>query len=666
MRRVAVPLAYAALALLVAGPLLGPGYVFSLDHAMGPRSAAYYAGYLGHNEDAIQSKGGYALLLLALGAAFPMWVAQKLLLFAPFFLAGWGAHRLAARHASLPAAFFGGLLYALSPFAYVRGVAGQTGVLWAYALAPWFFAAWLAYVDARRARDLTVAALLVAATGVFQAHGVALLALLVGLHTLVRLARAPRAWLATLRAPAALAFWSLLLNAAWLVPLALAPRTTLAGIGAADRAFFATSAAGLPSVGLAALALLGFWRESWLPAYPSPWLLVAPALVLLLAVRGAQRRDEAGLALALAGLVGLVAAVASGSDSLGAVWDRVPLLRGFRDAHKLLALLALAYADLAPSGLDALVVSLRASRVRLAAPALLAVALVVPLAGATPLLGGYGGQLRLAEYPDGWAEVERATSGCQGAMLVLPWHLYLDLSWVHQRDARVTNPAKVYFSCPTLTSDDLELGNATSQASTPVIQYADRWMDELARGNPHGIRALGNLLAPAGVEYVLVLKESDWRDAAREMDNQTDLRVALENANARLYRNAAYVAPGGLVERVVPIRSWDDLLPLASNVSFGRTAFPMGEERAAGNGTPLALVTPGPRTPDASWRAGGSPPRFLSLGFAPAFPAQDAPQAVDVTAQRVAPASWAVSVAAFVLLVAWSSGAVRHLKPKAR
>lgn len=654
-----VPVAlFAAVTLAIAGPLLGAGYVFALDHAMGPQSARYYAGYLEHNEDAIQDKGAYAALLFVLTAVMPAWAAQKLILFGPFFLAGLGAHRLASRHASWGAALFAGLLYMLSPFAYLRGVAGQTGVLWAYALAPWFLAAWLAYANAGRRRDLAASVLLVAATATFQAHGVALLAVLVGFHALVRLARRPSAWRGALRAPIALALWSAAVQVAWLVPVALAQHTTLAAIGDADRAVFATTRAGLPSVGLAALTLQGFWREAYPSPYAIPALLAIPALVLVLALRGATRRwhDDATPTLALSGALGLLLAIGTGAPTTAwlfdLAWDHIPGMRGFRDAHKLLALLALAYADLGAAGADALLASTRAWSAQRAAPlAVVALLLVLPVAGATPLLGGYAGTLQLADYPPGWAAVEEATRACEGAMVVLPWHLYLDLGFVPQADPRVTNPAKVYFTCPTMTSDQLELGGAADQASTPSIRYADHWLREagFGAGNPRGIDTLGNLLAPAGARYVLLLKEGDWRAVEPELARQRDLRVILDNDDARLYENLA-PAQGARVARVVPIASWDDLIPLSRQGPLTDAAYPMGGPAAA----PATLHVPAPRTPAVGWRMEGRSPDSLSLGFVPAFAGSREGAIEDVEAARVAPTCWAASLCALAALGAWT------------
>lgn len=523
---------YAALTLVVAGPLLAPGYVFALDHAMGPRSAEYYSQYFANNSDAIQNKGAYAALLAFLTIALPAWFAQKFILFAPFFVAGLGAHALASRRVGPWAAYFAGFVFALSPFAYIRGVAGQTGVLWAYALMPWFFFAYLRAADGSR-RALAAAALLVGATAVFQAHGVVLLVLLVTIHALARFARVPRSWRLHARTPLLLALFVVLLNAAWIVPVMLAPETTLDRIGLADRSYFATTSSGMPSVGAAALTLQGFWRAGYEGAYDgASWLLFVPAAIFALCVHGFRtRRDEASVTLGIAGVVGFVLAVGPASPLTAplwnAAWDHVPLVKGFRDSQKLLALLALAYADLGAAGADVLAGAHLPSRSRLVAGASL---LVLPMLIATPLAWGYHGQLGVAQYPDEWAAAEAATADCSGKLLVLPWHLYMDQSWLPNRDARVTNPAKLYFSCPVISSTDVEAAGSAGRAGDATEAEAAAALAAAKSGH-----SLGKDLGAMGVEFVLLLKDSDWQTQKRVLEKQDDLRLVLDNARVEVY-----------------------------------------------------------------------------------------------------------------------------------
>ena len=71
--------------------------------------------------------------------------AQKLLLLAIVFLAGFGMHRLVAMQlpgGGLSGRLFAGFVYAVNPFVYERLIAGQWFLLLGYAL-PWGFAVFL-------------------------------------------------------------------------------------------------------------------------------------------------------------------------------------------------------------------------------------------------------------------------------------------------------------------------------------------------------------------------------------------------------------------------------------------------------------------------------------------------------------------------------------------
>ena len=602
MRRALVVAWYAALTLLVAWPLLGRGYVFALDHAMGPNVARLYGDYVLHNVANLQNKGGYALLLAALVGALGVVVAQKLILFGPFLVAGLGAHVLAKRSgAGTPGALFAGTLYALSPFAYVRAVVGQSGVLWMYALLPLVLLAWLAAARGSR-RGLVAAALLVTLVGVFQGHGLLLSGILIGAH-LVALAIRREDLRQPLKAASVLLLALLALNAWWWAPVVFASDAGLPTGDAAEKAFFATRAESLPSVGHAALTLQGFWRAGYEPYYASGAALLLPAAMLFLALQGLVlgARNPLHLGVGVAGLVGLVLGMGPSSTLARPLfefaWDHVPLFQAFREPQKLLALLALAYALLGARAVHEWVGWARAWRPGRAAPLVATAALLaLPLAAAavSPLANGFDGQLKTAQYPEGWREVEDATAGCDGVMLVAPWHLYMDVGFVPNPDKRVTNPAKTYFSCPVLASEDIEAGSDAPR--DPRQAYVRRWLVDAPE-----VRDLGNLLSPLDVQYVLVLKESDWRAFAKTLDAQSDLRVKLQNDEAILYENLALRANPSTTRDVLPA---NDLQAAAEQGPLA------GRVITAHDITPGTYVVHAPRAPFpmSGWVVDGAGP----------------------------------------------------------
>src|SRR4051812_1984150 len=128
LRRWRNEIAAAALAVVVLGPMLLPGYILTLDMVFAPSfHFSFSAG------DFINSAPLW-LLLQYLYIFLPGWVVQKLMLVVLFFSIPY----LSLRFLPVPQRFstrlFAALVYTLNPFVYARMLAGQWAHLLAYAL----------------------------------------------------------------------------------------------------------------------------------------------------------------------------------------------------------------------------------------------------------------------------------------------------------------------------------------------------------------------------------------------------------------------------------------------------------------------------------------------------------------------------------------------------
>jgi hypothetical protein len=494
-------------------PLLARGYVLTYDMVFVPR-LELTGNLLGLDVAVARAVPGDLLVALA-SRLVPADLVQKLILLGIVVAAGAGAARLTPtrRPAAKVAA---AALYAWNPFVYERLVMGHWGLLAAYATLPFV---------ARAATDLRtgtqgsvrrlVLTLAIAAAasppGGLIAAAVALCVAAappwsaqraVALHG----ARALRFLRSTRGRVAVLLGVALVVNAPWLVPSVLRPGGV--PVRAEGAAAFASRPDGpLGTVG-SLVGLGGIWNAFAVPPGLGSWPWVG-GFVVVLAVAGAGlpvlwRRLPAGAAggLLLAAGLGLVVAAAYAVPGLRSLVDlvvvHVPGGGLVRDAQKFIAPLALVEAAAFGLGVERLVPALPPRWGRAAAAGLVA----APVLLLPALAWGAAGRLAAVPYPEAFAEARAAMAAdpVPGAVLVLPWHLYMGFPW--NGDRVVLDPAQRWFTRRAVGNDDLELAGTTVPGEDP---YGARLGPLVA-----GTAPLAPALPAAGVRYVLVFKTAEW------------------------------------------------------------------------------------------------------------------------------------------------------------
>jgi len=575
--RLAPPLVVGATALLILAPLLGPGYVLSYDMVFVPRIPFTWE-LLGLGTSVARAVPSDLLAAVA-SRLLPAEVLQKLILVGILVGAGWGAARLTPTPSSAGRAA-AGVLYTWNAFVYERLLIGHWALLVSYAALPWVvraaaalrrggpgggrrLAAWLAVAACGGPAGGVVAsatALLVACCPPWAPAG--------GTLRPARGARVPGP-LARLGLVAAMA---LLLNAPWWLPSVLRPG------GVPDRPAgveaFASRADG-PLGTLGSLATLGgIWNADVVPPGRGSWLwMPAFAMIATVAVAGWRRvlarlDREAALGLAAAAALGLAMAAASAVPGLlGPVVEHVPGGGLVRDAQKFVAPLALALAVGFGVGAEWLLGLLASTRARRLAAALLVAAPVLVLPA---LAWGAGGRLGTAGYPASWAEARAAMAAdpVPGAVLVLPWHLYVAFPW---NGGRVSlQPAQRFFTRRAVTNDDLELRGLT-------VPGEDPWSPRLAP-LVTGAGPITPGLPAAGVRWVLVEKVGRWSGYHARLAGAD---LVLDRADLALYRSAA----SSTESRAAFLPRWP---PAARAAVVAADAAALGVALWAAGGTPVA------------------------------------------------------------------------------
>ncbi|RLC61471.1 MAG: hypothetical protein DRI01_08455, partial [Chloroflexi bacterium] len=264
------------------------------------------------------------------------------------------------------------------------------------------------------------------------------------------------------------------------------------------------------------------------------------------------------------------------------LWEQMPFFRGFRDSHKFVALLALSYAYLGGLGINELGRALKQQTKRLPImiiAALITVALLTPPAYSFTMFGFYG-QLGTTDYPPEWYEVNHYLNQDSDDfnVLFLPWHLYMDYSWLPNRDKRLINPAPQFFDKPVISGDNIEVPGIYSQSTNPISKYV-----EFLLKNGNNTNNLGELLAPLNVRYVVLIGEADYK-SYDFLYRQEDLRMELEKPGITLFRNEYPTARVYGVDSVVYIKNLDEYLELSKNQDVMGHLYIMGS-RAVDNGS---------------------------------------------------------------------------------
>lgn len=476
-----------ALALLLLGPALGPGYVLSHDMVWVP-DLAMRGDFWGLGTGLPRAVPSDAVVAL-LDEVVPGMLLQKFMLVAALAGAGWGAALLVPY--SLAARLVAVSVYVWNPFVTERLLIGHWPVLVGYALLPWVALA------ARRWRDegaFPVALLVLVPVGSLSASA--------GVATAVTLMAF--GWSRSRSRPRALASSCLVLaaNAPWLAAgLLHAPAATTDPAGAGVFALSGTDALPAP---LAALGLGGIWNsEVVLPSSGGvlgwAWLAFVTGLAAL-GVRawwgGTARRDTTGYLVCWGIGYGLAVLTWVAPGAMQALVSQVPGGGLLRDGARALALCAPLVAVLAAFGAEVVTrwVPSGGGLARTVAGALV----LLPITVMPDALLGLSGRLEPAHYPGAYDDARAAVTEDRGDgdVLALPLTSYRQPDWNHGR--KVLDPVGRYLVPDYVASDDLVVSGTDVGGEDPRVRQV---IEDLAEDSPHD-RA--ERLAGHGIGFVVV------------------------------------------------------------------------------------------------------------------------------------------------------------------
>jgi len=440
------------------------------------------------------------------------------------------------------------------------------------------------------------------------------------------------------------------LNLYWIIPSMTADHTLLSQVGLVDLNYFAPKNIPNISTAFTVASLHGFWRLGYIYLKDfTAWWWILFLVILFFAIYGTIGRQSKHriswkvTSVATIGAISLFLAIAATITSTRApfewLWENFPLIRAFRDSHKFVALLCLTYAYLGGLGVNKLVTEIGKSGKALAKTAVVLVSvisLLTPVIYTLPMFGSYG-QLRATDYPQEWYMINQYLNQDTDDfnVLVLPWHRYMDFSWLPNKEKRLENPAQKFFDKPIIQGDNIEVPGIFTQSLNPISQYIEFLLQK-----KDTIANFGEMLLSLDIKYVILFNESDYREYDF-LYRQDDLQTVIKNDKITLFKNMNPTARAYAVSSVIYIKSLEEYVNYSKIQDVKEHLYILGdgedsacEEKAedlevtkkspikfhiTGSNLKYTIFTVPQNISTNHWRYNGKKP-MKNLGFMPAFP----------------------------------------------
>lgn len=520
---------YGLISVLILGTLLLPGYVQSFDMAWGPVPI---------NGSGLINSLLLNQFIIFLNVILPSWLVQKLILFSIFFLAGLGGHKLAQLN-NKSFAYLAGMVYVFNPFVYTRFINGQWLVLLGYAFLPWAIRAFYIYLknpNLVNAIKFTIWTSLICLSSI---HTIGILLLiLITLFVLIKKKSLTNLFKGLVLITTAI----LIINSYWLIPVLKGESNLIQRVESFNQNefnAFATQGIVLNSPVISSLLLTGFWADNQsrytLPSATPIWI-VGILGVFTLVIVGIfyliKQKDRLGIALIIGGVVSIVLALGVSTPITVFITnllnELIPFYTGYREPHKWLMLLCIAYAYSAGIG-GFILIKFLTNRIKKGEFYIKVIILLIPILFAPTLLFAAASQLKSSDYPQDWYSAKEyiESRSEDSTIVIFPWHLYLPISFTGRV---VANPAKHFYKGNIIVSEDPELKGVSVKNTNTLSNY----IREEILPFTNNLNNLNLKLKEKDIDYVLLLKESDWN--RYEWLDKTDLEIVVNNNSLILYK----------------------------------------------------------------------------------------------------------------------------------
>lgn len=536
------------LSLVIIVPLLPAGQIFTMDMVL-PNSipmSSFSSNFFYFN-----------VFLVLLNQFIPTYWLQKFILFLIILLSSWLMYLFTSGEIFW-ARIFAGLFYAINPFVYERIMAGHWPFLLAYAIFPLVVRKIIDFFNHPDFKSAFLLALLTTGVANFSPHFLLIEALFFSIYFAILMVLA-KGKLQNLRMVAIFLGFSLLFNLNWLVPYFLGKSSlavTMNNLTIRDLYVFRSIADKQWGLIFNLLSGYGFWAEVH-NYFVSPktiiffWPVISLAIMavsfygLYHSLKG-HRYFPLTLTMIIFFLLSLDlaggVALKNFAGTVVYLYQQFPILLGFREPQKLIAIVMFTYAYFGGIGLSSLGDKVKNGYKYVI---VLGIFVILPFVYTPTMFASFWGQLKPAFYPSSWSEVNKILKEDKDnyKTLFFPWHQYMRFNFAN--NLIIANPAPLFFELPIISSRNPEsIPNFTPEQRPEALHVEGLLSIEKKGVNLFGEPveksiSWGAALAPINVKYIILAKEDDWK-TYRFLDESEDLEKVYESEEIILYKNLSW------------------------------------------------------------------------------------------------------------------------------
>jgi hypothetical protein len=252
------------------------------------------------------------------------------------------------------------------------------------------------------------------------------------------------------------------------------------------------------------------------------------------AARAQLQSHQLFIVIGTAGFFGLLLALGTQGPTgalFSLLYNNVSFFQIMREPQKFLILWVLCLSVFYAFGAERIVLSVKSKRLQKVAAFVLCAGL--PIAYTPTMFAGLSNQIALSSVPAAYQQADKLMGPGQGQILYLPWHIYMSYPFANNRV--VANIAFGVFTRGVISGDNVESGGVSTQSTSPRSAYLESLYLKGSMINDFGL-----LVAPLGVQYVVLTKSADWASYAW-LNKQLDLKLVTDNSSLMVWENTAFI-----------------------------------------------------------------------------------------------------------------------------